>query len=294
MGDGSRERQRRGPKTPQGRARVRGNALKHGILSPSPVIPGAEQQTDWERHRKAVFESLAPVGYLEELHAERIALGFWRLNRVIRAEQASTISRRHEWMLGVAPDRAHLETISPDAIKFDTEFLAEQGLLVSAFKSADHQDEQPVRADLAVILLRKTVEQTGLDLDAHTFPDLPAGRWWKFEHWTMGILRRSMQSIAASLGEQFDRLMAALQSRLAQEFAASQREENRAWIEASRAENIVLPDPATLQVLTRYEAHLNRLLNQSLHELEALQGRRMGEAAPLARLDVNGLRDLDS
>jgi hypothetical protein len=39
----------------------------------------------------------------------------------------------------------------------------------------------------------------------------------------------------------------------------------------------------------RYEAHLNRLLNQTLHELEALQARRKGKVAPLARVDVQGL-----
>jgi hypothetical protein len=34
------------------------------------------------------------------------------------------------------------------------------------------------------------------------------------------------------------------------------------------------------------EAHLSRRMYQALHELEALQRRRGGKAAPLARLDV--------
>jgi hypothetical protein len=38
-----------------------------------------------------------------------------------------------------------------------------------------------------------------------------------------------------------------------------------------------------------YEAHLSRGLRKALHELEALQARRTGSAAPLARLDVDGL-----
>ncbi len=36
----------------------------------------------------------------------------------------------------------------------------------------------------------------------------------------------------------------------------------------------------------RYESHLNRQLYQALHELEALKARRQGQAAPLARIDV--------
>ena len=37
------------------------------------------------------------------------------------------------------------------------------------------------------------------------------------------------------------------------------------------------------------EAHLSRGLYQAMHELEALQTKRSGGAAPLARLDVQGL-----
>ncbi len=51
----------------------------------------------------------------------------------------------------------------------------------------------------------------------------------------------------------------------------------------------LLPDTRTLEKVSRYEAHLSRLLFKALHELEALQVRRTGGAAPLARLDVDGL-----
>jgi len=41
--------------------------------------------------------------------------------------------------------------------------------------------------------------------------------------------------------------------------------------------------------ITRYEAHLSRGFYKVLHELQALQTRRQGGSAPLARLDVDGL-----
>jgi vacuolar-type H+-ATPase subunit E/Vma4 len=53
----------------------------------------------------------------------------------------------------------------------------------------------------------------------------------------------------------------------------------------------LLPDEMTLQKIARYEAHLSRGLYQAKHELEALQTKRSGGAAPLARLDVQGLED---
>jgi hypothetical protein len=51
----------------------------------------------------------------------------------------------------------------------------------------------------------------------------------------------------------------------------------------------MLPSEADLQRIARYEAHLSREMYKSLHELEALQGRRAGQPAPLARFDVHGL-----
>jgi len=41
--------------------------------------------------------------------------------------------------------------------------------------------------------------------------------------------------------------------------------------------------------LLRYESHLNRCLYSTMHDLEALQARRSGQPAPLARLQVTGL-----
>ena len=51
----------------------------------------------------------------------------------------------------------------------------------------------------------------------------------------------------------------------------------------------LLPPDKTLEKVARYEAHLSRLLYKAMHELEALQTRRRGGAAPLARLDVDGM-----
>ncbi len=50
---------------------------------------------------------------------------------------------------------------------------------------------------------------------------------------------------------------------------------------------LTLPAPTALRPIMRYEAHLNRQLTQTLHELQALQDRRSGRHAPLARLDVS-------
>ena len=75
-----------GPKTPAGKAASSRNAVKHGVLAATPVLPGLESPEAWEDHRTDVVKSLAPVGYIENLLAERIALIAWRLRRVVRYE----------------------------------------------------------------------------------------------------------------------------------------------------------------------------------------------------------------
>lgn len=51
----------------------------------------------------------------------------------------------------------------------------------------------------------------------------------------------------------------------------------------------LLPEPAHMEQVIRYEAHHGRRLSQALRDLEALQERRKGNPTPLARLDITGL-----
>jgi hypothetical protein len=62
-------------------------------------------------------------------------------------------------------------------------------------------------------------------------------------------------------------------------------EEAQAQLLAARRKRII-PSEDELQKIARYEAHLSRQMYQALHELEALQKRRSGREAPLARVDV--------
>jgi hypothetical protein len=83
-----------GPVTQEGKEVVKWNAMRHGIRSPAPVVPGVEKAEDWEEHCEGVLESLSPEGYLETVLAERVALLSWRLNRVTRFEtQAIALSQ---------------------------------------------------------------------------------------------------------------------------------------------------------------------------------------------------------
>src|SRR5262249_15594476 len=70
----------RPPKTPRP---LSTNALRHGVLSTAPVIPGIENEADWQAHLDGQLAALKPLDDLELVLAHRIALTLWRLNRLV-------------------------------------------------------------------------------------------------------------------------------------------------------------------------------------------------------------------
>lgn len=86
-----------GPRTPEGRATVRYNALTHGILAQA-VIPEAlapfESAGDFAQLLTALYEGFAPASVMEELLVEQIAVAYWRLARLYRAEAGAIASQQ--------------------------------------------------------------------------------------------------------------------------------------------------------------------------------------------------------
>src|SRR5512141_884939 len=74
-----------GPRTPEGKARVAHNAIKHGILGDQAVLP-TENREQFEEFRDALVGDLCPLGAMEQVLAERIVAATWRLRRVLYHE----------------------------------------------------------------------------------------------------------------------------------------------------------------------------------------------------------------
>jgi hypothetical protein len=83
------EARKSGPRTERGRAAVRLNPLKHGVLSQTPVIPLVEREEDWVRLRTGIFEYFHVEGMMEEALADQIAMLIWRRYRLVRFETES-------------------------------------------------------------------------------------------------------------------------------------------------------------------------------------------------------------
>jgi hypothetical protein len=77
------------PRTEEGKSRSRLNAVKHGILASAVLITageGAEDPAEFEELLSALRRDLAPVGRLEEMMVEKIAVYWWRQKRVLSCE----------------------------------------------------------------------------------------------------------------------------------------------------------------------------------------------------------------
>jgi hypothetical protein len=291
-----------GPRTEEGKEVVRWNATRHGIRSPAPVIPGVEKKEEWEEHRDGVIESLSPVGHLEEVLAERMALLSWRLHRVIRYETESIalfqekaeddLARERRFESG--PDR-------PEAVRGNAKSDEQDYKLLKRFsKMKDDKRLSSFDADIIIwgaMECADKVAEGEVDslelLESISVPGLPDSDSWEgYEGWTAGLVRAVIEKVAKATDEEPEELLEAAIRSAKWKAERSKLEAEKVELDLrNMARERLLPDEKTLEKVARYEAHLSRLFYKTLHELEALQTRRSGGSAPLARLDVDGLAD---
>jgi hypothetical protein len=126
---------------------------------------------------------------------------------------------------------------------------------------------------------------------SRSVPGLPDNdSWGGYKGWTAELVRAVIEAVAQAIDEEPEELVEAATR-------STRFKVERTRLEAEKVErqlqNMIrerlLHDEKTLEKVARYEAHLSRGLYKALHELEALQVRRSGGTAPLARLDVDGL-----
>jgi len=75
-----------GPKTEKGKAIVRYNALKHGLLSKEVLLEGEDEKSLMGLRRK-LYRELKPISELELMLVDRIVANIWRLRRVLEVER---------------------------------------------------------------------------------------------------------------------------------------------------------------------------------------------------------------
>lgn len=75
-----------GPKTEEGKAVSKYNAIKHGILTKDIVLK-SEDENELIEYGKKIRAELKPANEMELLLVERIIANTWRLKRALRGEK---------------------------------------------------------------------------------------------------------------------------------------------------------------------------------------------------------------
>ena len=74
-----------GPKTPEGKAKVSGNAVKHGLGS-KKLLVGDNQRQEFETLRQDLLKQVQPEGTVEEILFKELLHAAWNLERVRHLE----------------------------------------------------------------------------------------------------------------------------------------------------------------------------------------------------------------
>ncbi len=98
-----------GPRTPEGKAHVSKNALKHGLLAQDSVIPG-EDPAEFDRHLTLYQDTYNPANYVERELVLQIADSAWRMRRLSRIEATVMTA-------GIERTRVHQETYRPERMR---------------------------------------------------------------------------------------------------------------------------------------------------------------------------------
>jgi hypothetical protein len=105
-----------GPKSPEGKAAVRLNALRHGLRARTVVLPG-EKAEDFHQLCADLEAEWQPQSCTEQLLVEQMAVAQWKLARVDACETA--LFDRFEGTRQIG----HLDRISQMAVRHERSFF---------------------------------------------------------------------------------------------------------------------------------------------------------------------------
>ncbi len=291
------------------------SAWKHGARA--GILP--HERKAWQRHLEAVRAELEPVGAVEEALTERVALALWRLRRVAVWEAGLLADARDQARVTHGLGDYLLPDSPPDHLQAAAVNLLRQTMkhwpitpLAKSFEVAEvargyvaSERERIADLERALATLDDPAQLAALDDDAAGMAAsalidaldeqekaVLAARWGidLEELEEIELAAEDFPSLLEVVGVERARTVLEHELRTTQWRVGLAEQAIEAYHRATaERQERARPDLDELGKLQRYEAHLERMLYRALHELEALQARRRGEAVPLGRIEVYGL-----
>ena len=268
-----------GPKTPQGKARSRLNALQHGLLAREAVLQGfwiKESPRELEALHRQFWRQCAPVGALEEMLVEQIVTCCWRKRRVLRAESGEIAQSVGE---GVCERRRHR---AGQRARFEeTRGMLGESKLKMSTAGLDYMTEtlEAVCADIVATgkltgaMRAELIRVFGVD------PDGAAVELAMLEKWRQNNPERlKAAALKAKYEEDVLGFIAGRLELYGYLRAAVEVQERTEEEERRRAS--VLPSGESVERILRYESALDRQLFRLLRQLERWQRMRMAGKMP--------------
>jgi hypothetical protein len=267
-----------GPKTGDGKAVSKMNAVKHGILSEEVVVRGMrihESAHQFKALREQYWKHLAPVGPVEEMLVERIVTTYWRLRRALTAETGE---------IALSVDIGHWSRTRKET-GFMLRAYAELGELVPKLK------ESAVGISVLAMILEKARD----DVKQHgELTEEALGQVLKSLAGKPNEITEKLTKLRAMLADNPDGLAPEALKAKHQEAVLKYIENELSWCrylkreceeredkeEEARQAASVLPSSDVLDKILRYETTLERQLYRAMHQLERLQRMRQGEFVP--------------
>jgi hypothetical protein len=273
-----------GPKTSHGKNVVSGNAIKHGLLAREVVNTTlSEKPEDFQRLFAKLIEDCEPVGQMEWMLVEQIAVAWWRRRRVLRAENNASIKGvlTVDKNFRAAGNRGYTDLANWAVAMQEREASPLPSLLVLDRVAADEESIRRLRQTTQGIQflleslaeIKTEVESTGVLKELHC-------NWIArcFGAEGLDLLRKADKQLEP---DDLQELLAAMSwhlkelAKLGRRIAAADRAEIGADLLLCS-----LPPDEYADRLLRYDAHYERQFYRAINELERLQRRRKGEAVP--------------
>ena len=284
----ARARRGGGPRTSRGKERSGRNALTHGIFAKVALL-GEESREQYDALVQGYRDYFHPVGTVEEVHVEELAILQWRYRRLLQAESAeiqsekkfnSRVVEREQQQRGEA---AILE-LSTTGRKYgllegrrNPLILGRVVELLELFKGSIEFRGFDPENDRAVInrVFGEQHECQILHIYGLYRDNSPLSGHPEFKEFDLPPAERQAKFLDC-LRDEINCLKRSLKT-------LKRSSEEREGLESQSS---FVPEPARLDRLLRYNASLQRDYDRCLNQLERLQRARKGQPA-LPTLNVN-------